>query len=249
MLIGDELLSGKIRDENGWFLAQTLRRLGIRLVEMRTVPDDQETIAAAARALGRLAGVVFTSGGVGPTHDDRTLPAMAQAVQRPLMRHPEIERTLRHHYGESITEAALTMADVPEGTVLAGESGWPILQLDAAIVGAPWPTTRFFVLPGIPTLLRRKVELLEQAAGALPVGHGWHLETVETTRAESDIAALLDRALETYPGVEIGSYPRWVPDEQGRLRVKVRITIEAPTDLADLAAGARAMISAALQDT
>ena len=75
--------------------------------------------AAAAQALGRLAGVVFTSGGVGPTHDDKTLPAMALAVGRTLVRHPEIEQTLRHHYGESITEAALTMADVPEGTVLA----------------------------------------------------------------------------------------------------------------------------------
>lgn len=249
LLIGDELLSGKIRDENGWFLAQTLRRLGIRLVEMRTVADDLETIAAAAQALGRLAGVVFTSGGVGPTHDDKTLPAMALAVGRTLVRHPEIEQTLRHHYGESITEAALTMADVPEGTVLAGESGWPIMQLDAPIDGAPWPTTRFFVLPGIPTLLRRKVELLEQAAGALPVGRGWHLETVETTRAESDIAVILERALEAFPGVEIGSYPRWIPDEEGRLRVRVRVTIEAPSELADLAAGASAMISDALQDS
>ncbi|MCA9701873.1 MAG: competence/damage-inducible protein A, partial [Myxococcales bacterium] len=95
LLIGNELLSGKIRDENGWFLSQVCRRRGLELREIAVVPDEIETIGAALLRLLEQTPLVFTSGGVGPTHDDRTLEAIAAATGRPLRRHPEIEAELR----------------------------------------------------------------------------------------------------------------------------------------------------------
>ncbi len=100
LLIGNELLSGKIRDENGWFLSGVLRRRGIELVEIAVVPDDLARIGEALRRLLDRAGLVFTSGGVGPTHDDVTLAAIAAALERPLERNEEMAETLRAHSGD-----------------------------------------------------------------------------------------------------------------------------------------------------
>ena len=246
LLVGDELLSGKIRDENGWFLTQVLRRRGIKLVEIRVVSDGIDTIATAARQLLDLAPLLFTSGGVGPTHDDVTLAAVARATDRPLARHAAMETILRGHYGDEISPDALRMADLPEGTILAGDTGWPIMQLDVTHADRP---SRLFILPGIPTLLKRKVELLESIPDALPLGDAWHVETVETDRAESDIAPALRDALDQFPEVTIGSYPRWTPDARGRLQVRVRVTIEAPGAHEAHVRGAKALLEAALSDT
>lgn len=224
LLIGDELLSGKIRDENGWFLIKVLRRRGIALAELRMVGDGIEDIGRALHELLVRAPLVFTSGGVGPTHDDRTLEAIAKATSRPLARNPEIEADLRQHFGDRLTPEALTMADLPEGTMLRAGPGWPALRLD---LDEPRPS-RVYILPGVPGLLRTKVERLERLPDELPLGEGWHVAMVHSTLEESRIAATLEEVLTRFPGVEIGSYPRWSRGEDGRVSYHVRITFEGP---------------------
>lgn len=229
LLIGNELLSGKIRDENGWFLSGVLRRRGIELVEIAVVPDHLQRIGEALRRLLDRAPMVFTSGGVGPTHDDVTLTAIAAALDRPLERNEEMEATLRAHYGDRITAAALSMSDLPRGTQLRAMPGWPVLRLDVPErAGDPdGPVPRVYILPGIPDLLKAKINALESIEGELPSSSAWQLTVLETDLDESRLAAPLDEIVARFPEVDIGSYPRWEPDGAGRLRVRVRVTFEA----------------------
>jgi molybdenum cofactor synthesis domain-containing protein len=219
LLIGDELLTGKVRDENGYALAKLLRQRGIKLVEICTVGDDFAEIGAALLRLVERADLVFTSGGVGPTHDDRTLEAIARAIGRPLVRNAEMEAQLRHYYGARITDAALRMSDLPEGTLLRAMPGWPVLRLDLS-------AARVYILPGVPGLLRAKLEHLEAIEGELPKSEGWHLEVLHTSLDESSLAALLDAVLAEFPEVEVGSYPRWSRSADGRIQMHVRVTFE-----------------------
>lgn len=247
LLIGNELLSGKIRDQNGHELAKMMRRRGIRLVEMCTVEDDLGAIGEALLRLLARVPLVFTSGGVGPTHDDVTMEAIARAIGRPLRRDPEMERTLRAHFGERIIEAALKMADLPEGTALTAARGWPVMRIDLP-AGAQASARRIYVLPGIPELCRAKIEALEKIPGELPDAGGWALETLHTEMDESDLAASLNRVVADYPDVEIGSYPRWLSGDDGRLRCVVRVTFEAIGEHAGRAGEARDALARALGD-
>lgn len=248
LLIGNELLSGKIRDQNGHELAKMMRRRGIRLVEVCTVEDDLGAIGGALLRLLERVPLVFTSGGVGPTHDDVTLEAIALALGRPLRRDPDMERTLRAHFGERITEAALKMADLPEGTVLTAAHGWPVMRIDlpAPASSVQAGARRVYVLPGIPELCRAKIEALEQIPGELPDAGGWVLETLHTEMDESDLADALNRVVAGYPEVEIGSYPRWLSGDDGRLRCVVRVTFEAIGAGAERAVQARDALARAL---
>ncbi len=239
LLIGDELLSGKIRDENGHALACVMRRRGIRLLEICTVGDTAEEIGAAFLRLVARAQLVFTSGGVGPTHDDRTLASIAAATGRPLVRNAAMEAQLRAHYGERITDAALRMADLPAGTLLRAPTGWPVMRLD--VEGA-----RAYILPGVPSLLRAKLEHLEALAGELPSGDGWYLAVVYTDLDESKLAAHLDAVVAEFPEIDVGSYPRWSRGEDGRIHLHVKVTLEAPTPLRARVDAARERLRAAL---
>jgi molybdenum cofactor synthesis domain-containing protein len=245
LLIGDELLSGKIRDENAWFLARVLRRRGIRLVEIRTVGDEVAGIGTALLELCDRASIVFTSGGVGPTHDDRTLEAIAAATGRPLVRHPQMEAELRAHYGARASEAALSMADVPSGTRLCAGPGWPVMSLE--VTGARGPA-RIYILPGVPGLLRSKIEKLEELEGELPRAPGWHLTELYTALDESRLAPHLDAVVARHPGVDIGSYPRWTRADDGRITYHVRVTFEGPVAAASEVDTAREELAAALPE-
>ena len=248
LLIGNELLSGKIRDRNGHFLATVLRRRGIRLIEMVTVPDTLEDIGDALLRLLARTPLVFTSGGVGPTHDDVTLEAIARATGRSLVRDPTMEGILRGHFGDAITPEALSMADLPAGTILRAEGGWPVLRLDlrAETSTETRENARIYILPGIPELCQAKIEALERIPGELPDAGGWALEVLHTQLDESDLADALNGVVADFPAVEIGSYPRWTPDEQGGLRCVVRITFEACGDESPQALVARDALAAAL---
>jgi len=245
LLIGNELLSGKVRDENGYFLAKTLRRRGIRLVESCTVPDEMEAIGRALLRLVASVEFVFTSGGVGPTHDDVTLTAIAHATERPLRRSSEMEAIVRAHFGASITPAALHMADVPEGTSLRALPGWPVLRLDLPVSGPPRLAhdARVYILPGLPDLLRAKVDALEALPDELPSSAGWSHVVLHTRQDEAHITANLNLIVAAFPHVEIGSYPSWVADERGRLTCHVRIIFEAPLEHAGHANSARAALA------
>ncbi|HEY0134448.1 MAG TPA: competence/damage-inducible protein A [Nannocystis sp.] len=240
LLIGNELLSGKIRDQNGHNLAKMMRRRGIRLLEVCTVEDELAAIGAALHRLLERSPLLFTSGGVGPTHDDVTMEAIALALGRPLRRDPAMERILRRHFGEGITPAALKMADLPEGTELTAEHGWPVMRLSLA------GGRRIYILPGIPELCRAKIEALEAIPGELPDAGGWALELLHTAIDEADLAEPLNRIVADYKAVEIGSYPRWTPDEHGNLRCVVRLTFEAIGADRHLAREARDALARAL---
>lgn len=248
LLIGNELLSGKIRDENGWFLSQLCRRRGMELREIAVVPDELDTIGEALLRLLARVPTVFTSGGVGPTHDDVTLEAIARATQRAIVRNAEMEAILRKHYKGRSTEAAMAMADIPEGTKLRALPGWPVMRLDIAageILGERPPQAhdaRIYILPGIPPLLRAKVEALEALEDELPARRDWSLVELHTSFEESALAPMLDAVVAEFPDIEIGSYPQWIPDGSGQLRVRVKLTFEG-ADAARAEAARKAVVA------
>src|SRR6185503_9517286 len=129
VLIGDELLSGKVDDENARFLIAELRALGVQLQRISVIPDVLDEIAATVRDFSSRFDHVFTSGGVGPTHDDLTMEAIARGFGVQVVRHPELEQLLRAHFGERLLTRDLRMADVPKGAqLLYGETpSWPVI--------------------------------------------------------------------------------------------------------------------------
>src|SRR5215208_771724 len=148
LVVGTEVLSAKVRDENGPWAAERLRDLGIRLATLLTIPDDLELIAEAVDRERRRVDWLFTSGGVGPTHDDVTVPAVARALGRELQRLPALEAALREGHRrwlgvDHVPEAVLRMADVPQGTRLVGDPGHPVLVIDNVVM-----------LPGVPRFFR-----------------------------------------------------------------------------------------------
>lgn len=195
IIIGDEILSGKFTDENTPFLARRLRELGVDLRRVSVIPDDIDGIGEEVRRFSGLFDHVFTTGGVGPTHDDVTMEGVARGFGVPVFRHPDLERVLRDKLGEGCTEAALRMAEVPVGATLwwDGEVIWPQVVMGNVVI-----------FPGVPSLLRRKFDAVAARFSGVPV-QGRRLTT---TAAETAIAHLLSEAQRTWPTVSIGSYPQ-----------------------------------------
>jgi FAD synthetase len=118
LLVGNEILSGKVEEANARYLVRELRELGVRVARIEVVPDDADDIAASVRALSGRFDLVFSSGGVGPTHDDVTLPAIAAAFGMSMVTHPELERVLRTAFGDRLHPRDLRMARIPDGARL-----------------------------------------------------------------------------------------------------------------------------------
>lgn len=212
LVIGNEVLSAKVTDENGPFLARRLRELGVRLASIQTVPDEEEEIGAALQRVRARHTWIFTTGGVGPTHDDVTLAAVARALGRKVIRDPRLEETLRaihrrHHAGEELPGEALRMADVPEGTRLEGDPEYPTLVVENVVM-----------LPGVPQFCRFQFERIAGTLAAPP----FHLACLYLRVGEGPIAALLDRVVASHPEVEIGSYPRFDGADH-----RVKLTVES----------------------
>ena len=162
LLIGNEILSGKVQDENARFLTGELRDLGVSLRRIEVVPDDVDDIAASVRALAERFDTVFMSGGVGPTHDDVTMAAVARAFGMSLVRHPDLEAMLRASFGDRLHERDLRMADIPSGARL---------ERGPAATGGTWPVTvvrNVWVLPGVPSIFRRKFAAIRELHRAPP---------------------------------------------------------------------------------
>ncbi len=223
IVIGDEVLSGKVRDENGPYLIDRFRAAGIGVGRLLTVGDDPDEIGWAVHACrGRYAPIV-TSGGIGPTHDDVTVPAVARALGRNVVRSPEIEAGLRARRGV-LPEAALRLAELPEGGRLVQTPGtwFPVIEVEG-----------IYLLPGIPELFRMHLDsLAERFAGPPFVLRCLFLSTGETA-----IAAILDRIVSTHRRVAIGSYPRLdAPDYRVKLTVESRDAKAVDEAVADLLA-------------
>lgn len=218
IIIGDEILSGKVQDTNTHALAVMLRASGVELCRVVTIPDDPALIAEEVALCSGRFDHVITSGGVGPTHDDRTIEGVARAFGRPVVLHPDLERAVREHWGKRINDAALKLAEIPEGArLLCSDDGLlPVVALE-----------NVFVLPGIPQLFEAKLSRIRQELA----GERWVLHSVYLSADESSVACHLSQVEQELPGVKIGSYPRLdAPDH------RVRVTVEsAEREVADRA--------------
>jgi molybdenum cofactor synthesis domain-containing protein len=228
LIIGNEVLSAKVTDENGPFLARRLRDLGIRLLAIHTIPDEVEEIASALDRVRGRCSWVFTTGGVGPTHDDVTIAAVARSLGRPVSRSAPLEAVFRamhrrHHAGEEIPEAALRMADVPTGTRLEGDADYPTLVVENVVM-----------LPGVPEFCRFQFESFAPSLAASP----FRLACVYVRVGEGPIAPVLDRVVREHPCVEIGSYPRFDGADH-----RVKLTVESK-DEARVVAARDALVAA-----
>ncbi len=207
LLIGNELLSGRTQEKNLPFLAEALNACGIRVMEARVVPDIEETIAATLNTLRALYDYVFTTGGIGPTHDDITAASIAKAFGVALVRHPEAEARLRAHYENdtrTLNEARLKMADVPDGAQL----------IDNPVSAAPgFRMDNVFVLAGVPMICRAMFDHLK---GELEGGTPTLSRSLEINLPEGTVAASVTQIQkECEPGVEIGIYPLFRQGELG----------------------------------
>lgn len=223
IVIGNEVLSGRTRDANLPYLGQRLNELGVRLKESRVIPDEEDAIVRAVNECRRAFDYVFTTGGIGPTHDDITASCIAKAFGVPLLRHPEAMARLERHYrsGE-FTEARMRMADVPEGGTL----------IDNPVSAAPgFRIENVFVFAGVPAIMQA---MFEGVRHAIVGGAPFRSRTFRTTLAEGRLADGLGDIQARFPEVEIGSYPSFTRREPG-----VRIVLSATDEgLLDDAAAA-----------
>src|SRR5271156_6671752 len=196
LIIGNEILSGRTQDANLAFLAQGLNEIGIRLREARVIPDDSDVIVATVNEGRRTFDYVFTTGGIGPTHDDITAQCVADAFGVALIVHPEAKRLLETHYPPGqLNDARLRMAMVPEGAILLPN---PISRAPGFQIG------NVFVLPGVPSIMQG---IFEQLKHRLVGGTKMLSRSVSCHLAEGTLAKDLGALQLRYLDLEIGSYP------------------------------------------
>jgi FAD synthetase len=209
VVIGNEILSGKVQDSNAWFAARELRKIGVELKRVAVIPDEIPVIAEEVAYCSARFDFVITSGGVGPTHDDLTIEGVAAAFKRRVVRHPELERIIRSHFVGKLNAAGLKMAEVPEGAILndAGDIRFPTIQIE-----------NVYVLPGIPQLFEAKLTAIKSRFASDP----YFIRTIYTSATEGAIAEHLNVCLAKFPLLMLGSYPRI-----GNPEYRVKLTLES----------------------
>lgn len=220
IIIGDEILSGRTQDANLAYLAKWLGVQGIRLKEVRVISDDMEAIGAAVNALRVAHDYLFTTGGIGPTHDDITVDAIAAALGREVIVHPDARAILADHYGDQLTEARLRMARTPAGASLIENprTKAPGIRVD-----------NIFIMAGVPMITQGMLAALDgQLEGGAPVLS----RTVAAWTQESKVADVLKQAERGNPGVQIGSYPFW---REGKTGANFVIRSTSTAQLAEVA--------------
>jgi molybdenum cofactor synthesis domain-containing protein len=198
LIIGDEILSGRTVDQNTPWIAEKLAEHGIKLREVRVVPDDYTDIINAVNALRSHYTYLITTGGIGPTHDDITAAAIAQAFAVPVKEDPDARKILEDYYGtRELNDARLKMAAVPEGAVL----------IDNPVSGAPgFKMENVYVLAGVPRIMQG---MLEGFIDGLIGGDPMLSNTITCDLYESQVAKDLGSLQDKYPDVSIGSYPQY----------------------------------------
>ncbi|MYZ47501.1 competence/damage-inducible protein A [Propylenella binzhouense] len=229
LVIGDEILSGRTKDRNIGFVADTLTDIGIDLEEVRIVADRMAAIVEAVRALSGRYDYVFTSGGIGPTHDDITADAIAEAFGVPLRYDPRATAILQAYYegrGIEMNEARRRMTRIPEGADLIANP----------VSAAPGFAIRnVFVMAGVPAIMQA---MMDDVVKRLPAARPLVSETIEAGRGEGDVAAALTGIQERFPDVRMGSYPY-----HDGTRFTTRLVLRS-RDVAALAAAAAALRAA-----
>ena len=210
LIIGNEVLSAKVTEANGALLIQRCREVGVAVTSVHLVLDDIDAIIEALMLAKRRSRWVITSGGIGPTHDDVTVRAVALSLGRRVVQIPEMTQMIRAAYdGEVVPAAAMRLSEGPEGSRLHADPTlrFPVLECE-----------NIFMLPGVPQLFRLQLEVVLRGLEGSPVS----LRTMYLNASESDIAAVLDRVALARPDVSIGSYPTFDPADEYR----VKLTIE-----------------------
>ncbi len=204
LIIGNEILSGRTQDANLNYLAKGLGEVGIRFMEARVVPDIETMIVEAVNALRSRYSYVFTTGGIGPTHDDITAAAIAKAFGVKLFRHPEAVAALDTFYqGKELNDARLKMAEVPENAVL----------IENSVSSAPgFRVENVYVLAGIPQIMQ---VMFEAAKPELKHGRIVKSKELSGPLSESKIAEDLTALQHKYPEADIGSYPYSTGNQYG----------------------------------
>lgn len=214
VIIGNEVLSGKVAEQNAAFFITRLREIGIRLREMAFVEDDRAAIGAVVRRMSERYDIVCTTGGIGPTHDDITIESIAAGFGVPVVESAELAAAIAATLGPRMHPGHLRMARIPEGAVplpTGGRIAWPLLRF-----GNVW------IFPGVPWLVRAKFDDLARHLGQGPTT--W-LGALVLEAEEADICERLDALVARHPDTEIGSYPAW-----GAGRWSVRLTVEGPAE-------------------
>ena len=209
IIIGNEVLSGKTQDTNSHFLCVELRGLGVEVQKISTIQDEVNLIGQEVGYFSKRFDFVFTTGGVGPTHDDVTIEGIAQGFAVPVVRHPEIENRMRQRLGGDVNEARLRMANVPEGAVLLATEA-----LFAPVVNIH----NVYIFPGIPRILQERFHAIKERFRDEP----YFLKNVFVRYGEGVIALALHDLLAKFPHLLLGSYPVLdLPD------YKVKVTLES----------------------
>ena len=209
VLVGNEILSGKIADANAAFLCRELRALGVEVRRISVIPDEVDLIAEEVVTQSTIYDLVFTSGGVGPTHDDVTIEGVARAMAVGVVRHPRLVAILEGYYGARLNDTHLKMAEIPDGAELVG--GEPVR----------FPTIlmrNVYILPGVPEIFRQKFEALRERFRDAPI----HLKSVFVRIGEGSLADHLNGLLADFPRLMLGSYPEFANPEY-----KVKVTLES----------------------
>jgi len=212
IIIGNEILSGKVRDTNSFFLTTELRALGVEVRRISVIPDEVDIIGREAVEFSNSYDYVFTTGGVGPTHDDITMEGIAKGFGVKLIRHPQVEDFLKGKYRSVLNSATLKLAEIPEGAeVIAQENmRFPLVIFK-----------NIFIFPGIPDYLKNKFSLIKERLRAAP----FYLKRVFLNAHELDFTDILNAVVEENPDVSFGSYPII-----GNPEYRVIITIESKSE-------------------
>ena len=196
IIIGNEILSGRTKDKNLTYLAEWLNEIGIQLYEVRVIRDDEKEIIDCVNLLRKKYDYVFTTGGIGPTHDDITTESIAKAFNVELETNPEALKILQSYYKEGeLNEARLKMTLLPKGAEL----------VENPVTKAPgFKMENVFVMAGIPSIMQG---MLEGAKAFLKIGNKMTSKSIDVFMPESYVAEELSKMQDNYPEVEIGSYP------------------------------------------
>ncbi|MEO5657342.1 MAG: competence/damage-inducible protein A [Nitrospiria bacterium] len=209
LIIGNEILSGKVADEHGVFLCREFRALGVDVRRMVVLPDEIGPIADAVRSAWTAADIVVTTGGVGPTHDDVTLAGIALGLARPLVKDPTLAALILELYGAQADHVVERMAEVPEGATLIRGEG---LRIPVVLI------EKIYVFPGVPEIFRRKFLAVKERFRDEP----FHFRRIHLAIGEEPIASTLYDVAAKFPALLLGSYP-----VVNRPDYRVRLTLES----------------------
>jgi len=231
LVIGDEILSGRTKDKNIGYIAEYLTNIGIDLKEVRVVADEEDAIVEALNALRARYTYLFTTGGIGPTHDDITADSVARAFGVGIDHHPEVVARFRQRFSEAeLNEARLRMARIPDGAEL----------IQSATILAPgFKIDNVIVMAGVPSIMQAMLDIV---APKLKSGVRMLSESVRANAREGDIGGPLREIAAAHPDTIIGSYP--FLDENSKPNTNIVVRSRDPDKLRAAMAAVNEMLSA-----